>query len=250
MIFSQFRFLLGFSLLLVAATLLGCHEQASPLPTHEKIFTKGRKFIYEATHAAPNGHLLSRDTVALTCFDIWKYDTTQLKLGYSYDATSTPSSFSGVMEYDTVLWSHPPRDGQYRILELSPFPYIKLPARQGQHWQWKLGVGHQWGDAQWATWQGEMLVTSSYAVTGQQLLSTPLGQLPCWVVQAEATCKKGTSSLTSFYNPHYGFVRLAYRNLNNRRVTLNLVDTTTVAIVTPDEFLPKRFQELGPAMEH
>lgn len=77
------------------------------------------------------------------------------------------------------------------------------------------------GDKQWATWQGDLLVTSTYHTTGRQLLATPLGKLPCWVVQAQATCAKGTAALTSFYHPHYGFVRLAYRNLNNHRVTLN-----------------------------
>lgn len=246
MIFSRFQLLVRGGQLLATATLLGCHEQTQSLHASGKIFVRGRKFVYEATHYTSDGYLLSRDTVALTCLGRWQYDTTQFKLGYSYDATSAPNSFSGVMEYDTVLWSHPPRDGQYRILELSPFPYIKLPASQGQRWQWKLAVGGQWGDAQWATWQGNMLVTSSYQITGQQQLATPLGQLPCWVVQAQATCRKGTAALTSFYNPRYGFARLAYRNLNGRRVTLNLVAVTTVDTSRPDEFLPKSFQKLGP----
>ncbi|MGI4974099.1 MAG: hypothetical protein ACRYGH_34575 [Janthinobacterium lividum] len=214
---------------------------------------RGRKFIYAATHADSDGRLLGRDTVAITCLGKYKpgqYDTTQFKTGYSYDATSAPRSFPGVLENDTVLWYHPPRDGQYRILELSPFPYIKLPARQGQRWQWKLGVGNSWSDTKWATWQGIMLVTSAYEITSQQLLATPLGKLPCWVVQAQATCKKGTSALTSFYNPRYGFVRLAYRNLNGRRVTLDLVAVTAVGTSRPNEFLPKSFQELGPVVQY
>lgn len=253
MIFSRFQRLRHCWLLLVTAVLLGCHEQAQQLSTHEKIFVRGRKFIYAAAHFTPDGRLLDCDMVAITCLGKYKpgqYDTTQFKIGYSYGATSAPSSFPGVLENDSMLWSHPPRDGQYRILELSPFPYIKLPAHQGQRWKWELGVGGQWGDKQWATWRGDMLVTSSYAVTGQQLLATPLGKLPCWVVQAEATCKKGTAALTSFYNPRYGFVRLAYRNLNDRRVTLNLVAVTTVETLLPDEFLPKGFQGLGPSAQH
>lgn len=252
MILSRFQ-LLWYCWLLVAAALLGCQGQGQEVLGHGKIFVKGRKFIYAAAHTAPDGRLLSRDTVAITCRGNYKpgqYDTTQVKIGYSYDATSAPISFPGVREKDTVLWMHPPRDGQYRILELSPFPYIKLPAYKGQRWQWKLAVGGQWGDKLWATWPGDMLVTNSYEVTGQQLVATPLGKLPCWIVRAEATCKKGTATLTSCYNPHYGFVRLAYRNLNNGCVTLNLVAVTIVEAVQPDEFLPKAFQELGPAMLH
>jgi hypothetical protein len=250
-IFSRFQLLLHYWLLLAATTLLGCHEQAPQLPAHEKVFVRDRKFIYAAAHAAPDGRLLGRDTVAITCLGNYKpgqYDTTQFKIGYSYDATSAPSSFPGVVENDSVLWSHPPRDGQYRILELSPFPYIKLPAHQGQRWKWELEVGGQWSDTHWATWQGDMLITSSYEVTGQQLLATPVGKLLCWVVRAEATCKKGTAALTSFYHPHYSFVRLAYRNLNNSRVTLNLVAITTVDTSQPNEFLPKVFRGLGPPL--
>jgi len=252
-IFSRFQLLRHSFLLLGSAILLGCQGSVQQAPTPEKIFVRGRKFIYAASHTAPDGHLLNRDTVAITCLGKYKpgrYDTTQFKIGYSYNATSAPSSFPGVLENDTVLWYHPPRDGQYRILELSPFPYIKLPVRQGQRWQWELGVGHQWGDAQWATWQGEMRITSTYEVTGQQLLATPVGKLSCWVVEAQATCKKGTAALTSFYNPRYGFVRLAYRTLNDRRVTLNLVAVTTIDTSQPDEFLPKGFQTLGPVVQH
>lgn len=253
MMLSRSQLLWGGGLLCVAAALPGCQERVPQMPGHGKIFVKGRKFIYAAAHTAPDGHLLSRDTVAITCRGNYKpgqYDTTQVKIGYSYDATSEPISFPGVREKDTVLWMHPPRDGQYRVLELSPFPYIKLPVRQGQHWQWQLAVGSHWGDKLWATWPGDMLVTNSYEVTGQQLVATPLGKLPCWVVRAQATCQKGTAALTSCYNPRYGFVRLAYRTLNNRRVTLTLVAVTTVEAVQPDEFLPKVFQELGPAVQH
>jgi hypothetical protein len=154
-----------------------------------------------------------------------------------------------VLEKDSALWSHPPRDGQYRILQLSSFPYIKLPARQGQRWTWTLAVGGQWGDAQWVTWQDDMLVTSTHQTLGQQVVSTPLGPLSCWVVQACATCKKGTSVLTTFYHPRYSFVRWVYRNLNGSRIALDLVAATTVA-ASPTYFLPAEFQSLGPAATH
>jgi hypothetical protein len=250
-IFKQIWFLLHLLLLMLVA-LPSCQKKPQQGPTQGRIFVKGRKFIYAATHLAADGRLLSRDTVAITCLGRYKpgqYDTTQFKIGYSYDATSAPSSFPGVLENDTVLWSHPPRDGQYRILELSPFPYIKLPARRGQRWRWQLNVGGQWGDKQWATWQGDLSVTSTYEVIGQRQLATPLGRLPCWEVRAQATCLKGTATLTSFYNPTYGFVRLAYRNLDGRRLVLAMVAATTTEARGPDEFLPKSFQQLGPTAQ-
>ena len=229
--------------------LLPACQQAPPrVPTPGKIFSKGRKFIYKVTHLVPATQRTYRDTVAISCLGKYRpgqYDTTQSKIGYSYDATSLPSSFPGVLENDSILWIHPPRDGQYSILEISPFPFIKLPARKGQHWRWDLVVGHQWGNKQWATWQGDMLVTSIYQTTGQQIINTPLGPLSCWVVQAQATCKKGTSRLTTFYHPRYGFVRLAYQTIDGNWLTLDLVATTTVS-ASPEDFLPESFQKLGP----
>lgn len=246
MIFRQlFQFLL---LLLAGAVAPGCHEQPQQLPVSEKIFVKDRKFIYAADHFAPDERLFSRDTVGITCYGQYRpsdgYDTTQIKLGWSYDAITPPTNFSGVIETDSMLWSHPPRDGQYRILELNPFPYIKLPAYKGQRWNWNLAVGDWWGDKQWVIWKGDILVTSIYQITGQQAISTPFGQLTCWVVQAQATCKKGTSALTIFYHPRYGFVRLAYCNINSSRVTLNLIAVTTVSTLPPDGFLPDALRGL------
>jgi hypothetical protein len=234
---------------LLCPAVVACQQTPPQSPPAGNIFSKGRKFIYQASHFAAGASQARLDTVAITCLGRYKpgqYDTTQTKIGYSYDATSPPSSFPGVLEKDSALWSHPPRDGQYRILELSPFPYIKLPARRGQRWTWKLAVGSQWGDAQWATWQGDMLVTSNYQTLGQQVIHTPLGALSCWVVQARATCSKGTSALTIFYHPRYGFVRWAYRNIDDSRLVLNLVAVTTVA-ASPTDFLPANFQSLGPA---
>ena len=229
--------------------LFACQQTPPRAQPPGKIFTKGRKFIYQATHYAPGSERPHLDTLAITGLGKYKpgqYDTTQFKIGYSYDAISPPRSFPGVLENDTALWSHPPRDGAYAILELSPFPYIKLPARKGQQWTWELAVGEQWGNTKWATWQGDMLVMSHYQVTGQQTLTTPLGSLTCWVVKGRASCQKGSSTLTTFYHPRYGFVRLAYRNLNGSRLTLDLVGTTTVAI-SPDSFPAPSFKTLGPA---
>lgn len=198
-----------------------------------KIFVKGRKLTYHVAHFTPDGQPGPSDTLALTSYGDFKpgqYDTvtTQIKVGFSYDGhsqpnNSLPGSFAGVIETDSLLWSHPPRRDQYAILELSPFPYVKLPAASGRQWTWELGVGHQWGNPQWATWRGEMLVRSTYRITGQRAVQTKLGLLTCWVIQARATCPRGVSSLEALYHPRYGFVQLNYRNLNGSRMEFALI---------------------------
>lgn len=190
--------------------------------------------MYQVAHQAPGSPRVRLDTLAITCFDKYRpdqpevpanlrNDTTQRNLGWSYDATAAPRDYSGVIENDSVLWSHPPRDGDYAILQLSPYPYIKLPATAGQQWQWSLALGSHWGNKRWATWQGDMTVLSSYRTVGQRTLASSFGPLTCWLVEAKSTCPKGTSTLETWYHPGYGFVRLRYRTIDGGHLTLNLV---------------------------
>ncbi|NML66634.1 hypothetical protein HHL22_15615 [Hymenobacter sp. RP-2-7] len=246
----------------LAAGLLG----ACQAPPHEwlpgKTFkTRGHRLTYRVEHfgvVATRPFLV--DTIAITTYgtlshfpffeagdDSLSHWFRQWKTSYSYGANAEPVAFPGVIENDSTLWLHPPRDGRYRILELSPFPYIKLPARQGQRWPWHLAVGSQWADPKWAVWRGEIHVTYAYQTLGQQLLATPLGPLTCWLVRAQASCPVGTSSLDSYYHPQLGFVRLAYRTLDGRRLTLSLVDTARVFLpaASPATYLPKTWQLPG-----
>ncbi len=218
------RFLLLGSLPMV----LACQPQlALQVHASQKAFVKGRKLTYQVTRFAPGSQQAQVDTMALTSYGDYKagqYDTanTQIKVGYSYDGHSAPNSFAGVIENDSMLWSHPPRDGVYAILELSPYPYLKLPLAAGDKWAWELAVGSQWGRAQLAAWKGNMLVHSDYRVTGQQAINTKLGRLKCWVVQAQANCPVGTSSLTTWYHPEYGFVKLNYQTMDGGRMEFAL----------------------------
>jgi hypothetical protein len=231
-----FRFATCSALLGGIALLLACQAQPVRVAAPANAFRKGRQLTYQVRQLALGRAHAQVDTVVLTSFGPalqWGVDTfqtahttlliRQTKLGYSYRAHAAPTTFSGVIEHDSLLWSHPPRAGAYARLELSPFPYIQLPVRVGHHWSWRLMVGHQWGNPAWATWRGNMEVTSHYQVVGQQALRTPLGVLPCWVVRAQARCQVGTSSLTLWYHPAYGFVQLDYHTIDRTRFTFKLV---------------------------
>jgi hypothetical protein len=220
---------------------VACQPQPTAAP--EPIFRKGRQLTYRIRSSARGGTRPQQDTLMLTSFGDYKpgqYDTvtTQIKVGFAYGGhaaadPSVPDNAAGVIERDTVLWSHPPRQGPYAILELSPFPYIRLPAVTGRQWSWTLNVGSHWGNPAWATWQGEIPVRSTYRITGQQTIDTPLGRLTCWVTQAQARSPVGTSSLETLYHPSYGFVRWTYTTLNGGRMELQLVKAEVVPIREP-----------------
>ena len=241
--------------LLLGLLLGACQSPAVEWPAGKVFKTRGHQLTYRAEHfGATATYPFLVDTIAITARGTRmqlldanaRGDDTirQWSTEYSYGAKAVAFGSTGVLENDTALWLHPPRTGRYRMLELSPFPYIKLPARQGQRWPWSLAVGSQWADPQWAVWRGEIFIKYSYQTVGQQLLATPLGPLTCWLVRAQASCPVGTSLLDSYYHPQLGFVRLAYRTTDGRRLTLSLVDTARVDLpaASPPTYLPKAWQ--------
>ena len=237
--------------LLGSSSLAACHSLPTARSAPEQIFRRGRKLVYQAAHQAPGSSRVRLDTLAITCLDKYKpsqpevpanfkADTTQRELGWSYSATAAPNAFSGVLENDTVLWSHPPRDGDYAVLELSPYPYIKLPAITGRQWQWDLIVGDSWS-RRWATWQGLITVSSYYRTVGQRTLDSHFGPLTCWLVEANSTCPKGTSTLETWYHPTYGFVRLRYRTIDGGHLTLTLIKDYD-NVLQAEAYLPHSLQ--------
>lgn len=239
---------------LAAGLLLGaCQSQQVWAPG--KVFkTRGHRLTYRVEHfglAATQPFLV--DTISLTAYGArQRFDPTaqgddsirQWNTEYGYGSKAVSYGSVGAIENDTMLWIHPPRNGRYRILELNPFPYIKLPARQGQRWPWALVVGDSWADPRWVVWHGQILLNNYYQTLGQHLLTTPFGPLTCWLVRSHTSCPVGTSTLDSYYHPQLGFVRLAYRTIDGRRLTMNLVDTTLVALSnnSPATYLPKAWQ--------
>lgn len=130
----------------------------------------------------------------------------------------------GAVESEKEFWIHPPRYGHYRILELNPFPHIKLPAVSGRTWEWNIyPPADVYADSAWASWKGILQVQFRYTLGGSKQLVTPLGRLPCNRVLASGTSKLGTTYLEAYFHPYYGFVRLNYHNIDASRVQLELV---------------------------
>ncbi|UPL50780.1 hypothetical protein [Hymenobacter sublimis] len=158
---------------------------------------------------------------------IWEADSTQKAIGWG-SRTDEMRSGTGVAESPRGVWIHPPRYGEYAILELSPFPEIRLPFKPGQEWDWELSVGSYWSNPAWAVWQGQMQVKTHYKSVGQQRVATPLGKLECQQVTAVARCSAGQATLSLLFHPQYGFVELDYVNIDGGRLRFQLLSVGVV----------------------
>lgn len=234
------RWLRHFLFSFLSSGLFACQQQPTQVAAPPRLFRRGQQFTYQVAHRPAPGAAARLDTLTIWCYGKYKPedhygalqvgDTLQRKVGFGYGPGAAPTAFAGVIEDETTLWSHPPREGAYRILELSPFPYLQFPLHPGKQWTDSLDVGAWYSDPAWAVWQGDMRVRSTYAVQGQKPLQTPFGRLSCWVIHATATCHKGSSTLELWYHPQYGFVRLNYLTLNRQIIDLGLVHLATVSL--------------------
>jgi hypothetical protein len=209
----------------VAPTLVS--RPALPL-VGENILAKNRRFVYLVRWYASAATTARLDTVTLTASGApWSIEPLQTEVEWLFSAdttlTSPPRQKVGTIENKAEFWLHPPRYGPYRILELNPFPHIKLPAVSGRTWEWDVYPPDLYADSAWAKWKGILRVTFRYTLAGTSQLSTPLGSLSCDRVQASGSSKLGTTALEAYFHPAYGFVRLNYCNIDASRVQLDLL---------------------------
>lgn len=159
-------------------------------------------------------------------FDTMMPDYNQSILFYNYptalDYAGSINSASGVIENEANIWMHPPRDQYFEILELNPFPYIKSPYEVGTKWTWSLGIGDHWADGRWKLWSGSIENNYVYEIVDFRKIATILGELECYVVEANASSRIGETHLRSFFNPQYGFVRMEYTNIDGSKTNLIL----------------------------
>jgi hypothetical protein len=130
---------------------------------------------------------------------------------------------TGLIENEANVWLHPFRGKYFSVTQLSPFPFAKLPLTAGKAWKWKLGeIDSRWSDPRIIEYDGKLSATYDYRVVGEKSLQTPLGELNTWEIEGTATSRLGASSLRSYFNERYGFVRLEYRNLDRSEIVLDL----------------------------
>lgn len=153
-------------------------------------------------------------------------DYNQTNLKYIIDNTKGYST-SGAIENEANIWIHPPRDKYFEILELNPFPYIKLPAKIGDTWTWKLKIGDGWADHRWKVWEGQIENNYTYSTSAEKTISTNIGTLKCFVVESVAHSRIGETKLTSYFHPKYGFVKLDYTNIDGSKTILELTSFKT-----------------------
>lgn len=153
------------------------------------------------------------------------YNQTLVSYDYPIEAKERNyGSISGAIENEKNVWIHPPRDMYFEILELNPFPFIMAPYEVGTSWTWSLGIGDIWSDPRWMSWEGGIENQYQYQIVDQKKVETSLGKLECFIVEATAESRLGTTGLRALFNEDFGFVRLTYSNIDESKTILELIE--------------------------
>jgi len=132
-------------------------------------------------------------------------------------------SGTGLVENEKNIWMHPPRARLFKILQLSPFPFIKKPYEVGNNFYWQFTVGEYYGDPRWRTWSGLVKIRNDYTITDNTTLDTPLGPLEVLKIEGTGTSRLGSSRLVAYFNRQHGFVELRYTNIDKSIIEMKLI---------------------------
>lgn len=151
----------------------------------------------------------------------WIPDYDQTLISYQ---PSNKESFemTGLIENEANIWMHPPRDGLFRILQLSPYPSVSYPLETGKEWEWSFQVGSHYGDERWATWDGNITITTTYEITDKQVRETQWGELETWTIEAEAISELGSTSMEAVFNDSLGFLEMNFINIDGSKFEFSL----------------------------
>lgn len=155
-----------------------------------------------------------------------KVNGNQIPIMYCFyqNSKKVVESVTGLLQDENKVWIHPPRTKGFRILEINPFPFVKLPLKKGMVWKDTLMIGGQWGDKRWATWKGGINSVATYENKGTIKISSPFGKLKTHKIVASGASRIGKTKTIAYFNKKYGFVKLVYHNINGSQLVLNLIE--------------------------
>lgn len=151
----------------------------------------------------------------------------QTEISYLQAPGFSSLASTGVVENDANIWIHPTRTGFFNALETAPFPFVKSSLKVGLEWTDQMLIGEGWGNDLWGKWEGQLLLTYNYKISGKETLNTEIGNIECFIIESVASSTLGETRLKSYFSEELGFVRMEYELLNDLKVNMWMIATKT-----------------------
>ncbi len=186
-------------------------------------FYSQQVYVYAVKATDSNGRLLYRDTVSLLCncnpLERLNCDKSSLKLHwldlsvksdrYIVNGMYGPSFAEGspLPQIAGVGLFSPPRDYQYKVLELCPSPFLKYPMEVGEKWGWRKDAD-----------------SSAYELVDKVPTDAAGATFACYRIHGVRTSLHGRSTADFFYDSDYGCVKLRYFLPDKKELVFSYID--------------------------
>lgn len=132
---------------------------------------------------------------------------------------------TGVIEDSSRIFMHPPRINEFKILEYSPFPYVKFPLKTKNSWDWKLALGKFWENKELNVLANDTLHYNYQIVKkDQKYFSFAKSMLTFHVIKSHSINPKFKSEFVGHFSENYGFLYCQFQNIDNSIITLELIN--------------------------
>ena len=191
--------------------------------------------VFAITQTPADGRHVSHDTIGQFCSnnkmntvdsqytEQWQF-LKQSSGRYRVDKARFNNSTQGSTVTDTMLFMHPPRFDYLTILQFCPYPYFPQLKTINSKWEWDFVIGKSWTtDSIFNFNGGPETFKIRYKFSDTTTLTTSIGSLFCYKVDAISTSRFGTSSNTFYLNNDYGLVRFTAKTTTSIVFTFQLI---------------------------
>ncbi|MCB0428518.1 MAG: hypothetical protein H6585_14755 [Flavobacteriales bacterium] len=132
---------------------------------------------------------------------------------------------NGVQELPNQVMLYMPRLFGFALNECNPFPMIRMG---DEFWSSEMDIPPVLLAGAKIYVPDQVAFNIMYQNIGVQELDLggSIGKVRCAVTQSDANSPIGATSLRSYFNDKYGFVRLEFNNINHTRLVMELMDAT------------------------
>jgi hypothetical protein len=204
------------------------HEKKNIDLGGERTLLSGWKLTDSSFESPNNIKYIKLKVISINDFFLKSYNQTPFEYYYLNrvkNIINKRNESAGLIENAKNTWLHPPRENLFMILEMNPFPFVQCPIEIGKEWECSLTYfGDLVGNENWISWDGYITDKRVYNIVSKEQIVTPFGILECYRIEATSTSKLGVTHLTSYYNEKYGFLKLAFKNIDSSTITMDLIE--------------------------
>jgi len=189
--------------------------------------THDNKLIYLIQYHCNKLNITTKEEISLTITGkmwkkaeeqkeaIWRYYTkseTKLLFKDQFSLGWLSTDTTGIIENDRRTWFHPPRNNQYFLTEIAPFPDFRKKCKVGDQYSSIIFIGSGFGP-----WESKK-VKSNYSITSiEKGIEDSL-----WKIKAISEIEGKTNRCEFIFSDKRGFILLSYAFFNGDSLTMKL----------------------------